>query len=410
MYSEGLGYDVAGRIAGIEDMVQGVTTQWTYGYDTLGQLTSATRNGAAATTWGYDARGNRTAAGGVAASYDAQDRLQARGAVTYSWDALGGRKGKTEGGATTGYLHDGMGALLSVTLPDSTTVAYEYDGLQRRVAKRRGGVVVSRFVYDSQVRVVAELNAGGSVVSRFVYAAQSSSPDALVRGGVTYAYVKDHLGSVRLVVNAASGVVVQRLDYDAWGVVTQDTAPGFQPFAYAGGVLDADTGFLHFGFRDYDAASALWTARDPIRLRVGGGYLSPEPLLQDPKWAKEEAEDGFSTPAYSYARNNPVKYTDPTGLFAGGFSVPGGFTPAGAGLHRPGRTSSGWDPSNWAGWKDPEPKKEQCELRPIPQGCKGVAAECRKECSGLLGGKSAFPFWNCVNECLTRHGCPPGMY
>jgi hypothetical protein len=44
-------------------------------------------------------------------------------------------------------------------------------------------------------------------------------------------------------------------------------------------------------------------------------YLSPEPLLQDPKWVSEELQSGHQVPAYSYARNNPLPYTDPTGLF-----------------------------------------------------------------------------------------------
>jgi RHS repeat-associated protein len=250
------------------------------------------------------------------AAYDAQDRLLTRGTVTYSWDSLGGRLSKSEGGQTTQYKHDGMGALLSVTLPDTSIVTYEYDGLQRRVAKRRSGSVVSRLVYDSQSRVVGELDANGSLLSRFIYAAVATSPDAMVRGGVTYAYVKDHLGSVRLVIDASSGTVLQRLDYDAWGVVTQNTAPGVQPFGYAGGVQDIDTGFTHFGFRDYEPASSLWTARDPIRLRVGGGYLSLEPLLQSPAYVQHMAQGGMSVPTYTYALNNPLKYTDPTGLCA----------------------------------------------------------------------------------------------
>jgi hypothetical protein len=32
--------------------------------------------------------------------------------------------------------------------------------------------------------------------------------------------------------------LAQRLDYDAWGNVTTDTNPGFQPFGFAGGLYD----------------------------------------------------------------------------------------------------------------------------------------------------------------------------
>ncbi len=226
---------------------------------------------------------------------------------------------KTEAGLVTHYLHDGMGALLSVELPDATAITYEYDGRQRRVGKRRGASVVARLVYDSQARVVAEVDASGAVLSRYVYSSQSSSPEYFVRGGVTYVYVKNHLGSIRFVVNATSGAIAQRLDYDSWGVITADSAPGFQPFAFAGGIFDADTGFTHFGFRDYDAASAAWTGMDPIRL--GYDRLSPAPLLQSPEYLRRMSQAGMSTPTYAYAANNPLRYLDPTGLAA---ECPGG--------------------------------------------------------------------------------------
>ena len=57
---------------------------------------------------------------------------------------------------------------------------------------------------------------------------------------------------MRLVVNATTGAVEQRLDYDAFGNVLTDTNPGFQPFGFAGGLCDRDTGLVLLGLRDYD--------------------------------------------------------------------------------------------------------------------------------------------------------------
>jgi RHS repeat-associated protein len=65
-------------------------------------------------------------------------------------------------------------------------------------------------------------------------------------------------------VNASDGTVAQRMEYDEFGRVTMDTAPGFQPFGFAGGLYDRDTGLVRFGARDYDAATGRWTAKDPI--------------------------------------------------------------------------------------------------------------------------------------------------
>jgi len=52
-------------------------------------------------------------------------------------------------------------------------------------------------------------------------------------GGIThYSLIADLCGSVRLVVNASTGVVAQRIDYGPFGEVVADTAPGFQPFGF----------------------------------------------------------------------------------------------------------------------------------------------------------------------------------
>jgi len=100
--------------------------------------------------------------------------------------------------------------------------------------------------------------------------------------GETYRFVKDHLGSVRMVVDEATGAVVQEMDYDAWGRVLVDTNPGLQPFGFAGGLYDADTGLVRFGARDYEAETGRWTAKDPLRFSQEGGpnlFAYPSPTV-----------------------------------------------------------------------------------------------------------------------------------
>jgi RHS repeat-associated protein len=128
------------------------------------------------------------------------------------------------------------------------------------------------------------------VRATFLYGTRAHVPDAMVMtDGTVYRLITDHLGSVRLVVNAATGEVVQRLDYDAFGRVLQDTSPGFQPFGFAGGLYDDDTGLVRFGARDYDAYAGRWTAKDPILF-----------------------DGGFSN-LYSYVGSDPLNYVDPSG-------------------------------------------------------------------------------------------------
>jgi RHS repeat-associated protein len=62
----------------------------------------------------------------------------------------------------------------------------------------------------------------------------------------------------------ATGAIVQKIDYDEYGIVLSDNNPGFVPFGYAGGLYDRETELVRFGARDYDAQMGRWTAKDPI--------------------------------------------------------------------------------------------------------------------------------------------------
>ena len=171
---------------------------------------------------------------------------------------------------------------------------YVIDGQSRRIGKKIDGVLTRGFLYKDAFNPVAELDGNNNIVSRFVYGGKANVPAYMVKqvNGVatTYRIISDHLGSPRLVVNSQTGEIVQRMDYNVWGRVTQDTNPGFQPFGFAGGIYDPDTGLTRFGARDYDAQTGRWTSKDPIRFGGGDGNL------------------------YTYVENNPLRFTDPTGL------------------------------------------------------------------------------------------------
>jgi len=115
-----------------------------------------------------------------------------------------------------------------------------------------------------------------------VYGTKGHVPDFMVKGDSTYWFITDHLGSVRLLVNVETGHITQRLDYDEFGNVLVNTNEGFQPFGYAGGAFDEQTGLVRFGARDYDAGMGRWTAKDPVGFSSGQlnfyGYVLNDPI------------------------------------------------------------------------------------------------------------------------------------
>ena len=151
---------------------------------------------------------------------------------------------------TTWYHYDAMGAFRWVTLLGSTRIDYAIDALNRRIGEMVNGVLTQSFLYESSLRIAAELTPSGTVLSRFAYATQVNVLEYMERGRARYRIITDHLGSVRLVVDATTGSLQQQLDYDEYGQVTANTNPGFQPFGYAGGSLDTQTSLLRFGAPD----------------------------------------------------------------------------------------------------------------------------------------------------------------
>jgi RHS repeat-associated protein len=274
-------------------VVDGVQCVTSYEYEPSGNLRKETNALGHETSYTYDANGNRLTgpAGGVAATYDAQDRLLTYGGISYAYSANGERTARTDGGQSTAYRYDELGNLIGATLAGGKRVDYVLDGFNRRIGKKVDDVLVQGFLYDQGYRPVAELDGANNVVSMFVYGGSGPTPDYMVKGGVAYRIVTDHLGSPRLVINSANGAVVQRMEHDEYGRVVTDTNPGFQPFGFAGGLADRDTALVRFGARDYDPEPGRWTTKDPALF------------------------GGVDTNLYAYAFDDPVNRIDPSGLW-----------------------------------------------------------------------------------------------
>ncbi len=260
-----------GRIARKTETIEGAVAIFDYAYDLAGRLDTVHLDGVLVEDYGYDANDNRLTYDGTfgpaTGTYDDQDRLQTYGGVDYTFDADGYLTSKSAGGYTTTYDYDAMGSLRKVVLDTGITIDYLVDGQNRRVGKSVDGVLVQGFLYQDQLNPVAELDGAGNVIARFVYGTKAHVPDYMVTETNTYRLITDHLGSVRLVVDTATGAIAQRIDYDTFGRITYNTNPAFQPFAYAGGLYDPQTGLVRFGARDYDPEVRALDREGPHRFR-----------------------------------------------------------------------------------------------------------------------------------------------
>jgi RHS repeat-associated protein len=105
--------------------------------------------------------------------------------------------------------------------------------------------------------------------------------------------VNDRLGSATVVI-ASDGSLEREVVYTPFGAEHQAAGanPG-QIANFAGHRREAQTGLFYMRARWHDAAT--------------GTLLSVDPVVP-------EAADPQSYNGYAYARNNPIRYTDPSGL------------------------------------------------------------------------------------------------
>jgi RHS repeat-associated protein len=295
IYSESVARDQLGRITARRESYGMRPTLYTYAYDSSGRLATVFKNKQLFSQYTYDANGNRNGGmvGGqsINAQNDAQDRLIFYNGNSYAFGPNGDLRTKTNvvSRQSNSYHYDIFANLKQVQLTNRPIIEYVTDALNRRIAKKLDGKILEQYIYQNQLQIAAVLDGSGNVVSRFIYGSKTNSPDYMIRDGRTYKMITDHLGSPRAIVDADSGDVAQRMKFDEFGRVLADSNPGFQPFGFAGGLYDRDTGFVRLGARDFDPEIGRWTTKDPAGF--GGG----------------------DTNLYGYVMNDPINLRDENG-------------------------------------------------------------------------------------------------
>jgi RHS repeat-associated protein len=283
----------------------------TYLYDAFNRLTLGVENAAnlSATTcstasgvlclaYGYDPWGNRLITDrtnvsplpGEPPAFDTTtNRISGSG---FQYDTGGrGYLAATPGVGTFGYDAEGRQIAYCGSAQPCTRAAaaeqYYYDGEGRR-AEKVGGSGTTTYVYD----------AAGQLASEYSTAAPAFS-------GRRY-LTTDHLGTTRIITDA-SGNPAECHDYhpfgaevtfssgnSRYGLGCYATASLEEP-GFTGKERDSETGLDYFGARYFSGAQGRFTSVDPV-------LMAPE-RLRDPQQLN----------LYVYARNNPLKYIDPTG-------------------------------------------------------------------------------------------------
>jgi RHS repeat-associated protein len=171
----------------------------------------------------------------------------------YYYDHNGNRVRKRIAGSSDYYVNGIDGRTDVVTNNTSSWATYTLYGLDQIGQVRRDGIVWTRFYY-----------------------------------------LKDHVGSVRVIVNE-SGNRVAHTDMDPFGYEMPGRVQGSSSvdgrYKFTGKERDTETTYDYFGARYYDARIGRWLQVDPL------------------------AEKYVESSPFNYSFNNPIRYYDPDGKY-----------------------------------------------------------------------------------------------
>ncbi|MEW6735309.1 MAG: RHS repeat-associated core domain-containing protein [Acidobacteriota bacterium] len=246
------------------------TRERNYNYGVLGRLNQVVDSNGTTTSFSYDTNGNLTRKEIAVAGTTTQ-------AIDYQYD-----------------ISDRLRLVKDATA-NATLGAYEYSYEGQRIRQQtQNGVIHSS--YDGN-QLLTEWDNNLQPMVNYVWGAQLAARSEVNGNNRTnYHYLFDHLGSTTNVVST-TGQLAASFRYDAFGVLREPNAinNNGNRLTFTGQQLDTETGLYSVGqgTRYLDPTLGQFTQRDSLF----GNIVEPRSLNR-----------------YAYGFNNPLRFTDPTGL------------------------------------------------------------------------------------------------
>jgi RHS repeat-associated protein len=304
-------------------------SSYTYTYDALGRRGDRTQSGSAITTstddFGYNSRSE---------VIRSTNSLQTAAAwnPTFDYDQIGNRQSSTGFQPVSAYT---VNELNQYTAIDSTNPIHDLDGNltsdgnwtytwnnENRLSTATNGTITIDFTYDYQGRLIQKDDGTDveiyayegwnriatfepsnlptfTLAQRYIWGLDLSGSmqgaggvGGLLKEGDLYPLF-DANGNIMQKLDG-TGTTVMHVDYDPFGNIISGTLVGEYGFSTKPLIDDLD--WYYYGFRYYDPQTGRWPNRDPIE-EWGGINL------------------------YGFVLNNPIRYTDVSGLSAWDVSV-----------------------------------------------------------------------------------------
>jgi RHS repeat-associated protein len=263
-----------------DGMIQSVTSaksmeSWSYAYDDLNRLLAATNvdTPSLSQSFTYNEIGNITYNSQIGTyTYPASGNprphaVSTAGARTYSYNAAGQMTSRN--GTVIQWNGDGKPSSIG-------NVGFVYDGVGTRLKKLSGGQTTKYVGGDYEI-------APNGTVTKYLVGGKQV-------GTSFFVHHRDHLGSIQAVTDNL-GAEVRRQKHKPFGDQHYASGSHLESKGWIG-EREEETELVYLNARFYDPDLARFVSPDPIAL--------PGQLLN----------------RYTYSRNNPVNFADPSGLYS----------------------------------------------------------------------------------------------